>query len=620
MISISQGGGKMRDSDFSIKTRDQLIAELKELRQRVAALEEPDARYRGAMALLREQTHRAQLFFDFAGVIFVLLNAQGRVVLANRKACEVLGYERREVVGKDWFESFLPEGIREEVRTIFQKLVSGQARGLDYHENPVLTRTGQERLIAWHNTFLTDENGQVVGSLSSGEDITERKALEDERLALQAQLLQSQRMEAVGRLAGGIAHDFNNLLTIITGYTELLATGLEQDPKMMEKADVILQAAFKAAGLTRQLLAFSRRQVLQPKALDLNAVTRDMDKMLRRLIGEDIRVETQLDSELELVKADPGQIQQVLLNLVVNARDAMPKGGRLLISTANVQIDTGSDRLHRLHELPSPPSDLAPGAAPGTVRTGLHCAAPGDAKGMPWTHRAAPRDAGGMECTPGTTPGDAWYVTLSVSDTGDGISPDNLPHIFEPFFTTKEFGTGLGLSVVYGIVKQHEGSVEVSSTPGEGSTFTVFLPAFWAEQVEKETLAPQALNFKGHDEHVLLVEDDHGVRDFVSRALAQNGYRVTRAESAEDALEVFSRENGNFDLLFSDVVLPGRTGLDLAEEILGKVPDMPILLTSGYADQRSRWTEIRSRELAFLVKPYSLTELLQAVHGALHKQ
>ncbi len=403
---------------------------------------------------------------------------------------------------------------------------------------------------------VKDETGHVVNVLEGITDITERKRLEE-------QLRQSQKMEAVGRLAGGVAHDFNNLLTAITGYSELLLQNLADHHPLREDIEAIKKAGERAASLTRQLLAFSRRQTLQPQVLDLNATVADVKKMLRRLIGEDIELVTVLEPELGRVKADPGQLEQVIMNLAVNARDAMPQGGRLTIKTENVTLH--QDRCQ-----------LIPEARPGK------------------------------------------FVCLSVEDTGAGMGKDILQHIFEPFFSTRENGTGLGLAVVYGIVRQHEGWINVYSEPGRGSTFEVYLPTFSVEPKEgeiEETISLEGL--QGRGQRILVVEDDEGVRALVRRVLGQNGYVVFEAASAEEAVAIFEREGGDFHLILSDVVLPDAVGLQLVDYLLSRKPALRVLLSSGYTDRKSQWALIHERGFPFLQKPYASAELLLAIREAI---
>ncbi len=413
---------------------------------------------------------------------------------------------------------------------------------------------------------ITAFANQLAAALRKATLLNKLEESLEELKQTQDQLLQAQKMEAVGRLAGGVAHDFNNLLTAIKGYAELLLTTPELDEGVRSDIEQIKKAADQAAGLTRQLLAFSRRQPLQRRVIDLNKVVSEMDVMLRRLIGEDIELVSDLHDEIRL-KADPGQIEQVIINLVVNARDAMPEGGRLSVRTRAVVLDD-----HACLSMP--------GARPG------------------------------------------WFACVSIEDTGMGIPRDVMDQIFEPFFSTKGpgKGTGLGLAVVYGIVRQHGGWINVYSEPRHGTVFKIYLPAADGETEESADDTGKDRQSRGDGQRILLVEDERTVREFAARALRQSGYVIVEAGDAEEALRIFHKEEGHFDLVFSDVVLPDKSGIKLTEEIAEESPDMPVILSSGYTDQKSQWPMIEERGYRFLQKPYSLPELLgvvgEAVAGA----
>jgi PAS domain S-box-containing protein len=414
---------------------------------------------------LRREKDRAQRYLDIAGVMLVAIDADQRVTLINRKGCEILGYSEYEIIGKNWFDVFLPDELREEVRSIYLRLIRGDTRQLQYYENPVVTKDKKTRMIAWHNTILISEAGKILGTLSSGEDITERKQLEE-------QLYQSQKMEAIGRLAGGIAHDFNNLLTAIIGYSEIISKDSEVTPKNRNYIEEIKKSAQRAATLTQQLLAFSRKQILQPKILNLNILLKSTRDMLQRLIGEHIDMELSLSQELGMIKADPGKMEQVIINLSVNARDAMPLGGKLLVETRNARLDGVYCDLHK-------------GARPGN------------------------------------------YVLLQVRDTGKGIEPETMKHLFEPFYTTKDIGkgTGLGLATVYGIVRQSGGYIDVQSKMGIGTSVEIYLPQVVEKKVEHKREHLSHVTTVG-SETILFVEDDDMVRNMVTAILEEFGYHV----------------------------------------------------------------------------------------------
>jgi two-component system, cell cycle sensor histidine kinase and response regulator CckA len=387
-------------------------------------------------------------------------------------------------------------------------------------------------------------------------DITERKLLEN-------QLQQSRRMEAVGRLAGGIAHDFNNLLTIIKGYAELAEQRTGMQPDLRADIQQIENAAERASTLIRQLLAFSRKQVLQPKIIDLNAIVQGLDKLLGRLMGEHIEMVTRCGTNVGHVKADPAQIEQVIMNLVVNARDAMPKGGRLTVETVNVELDSTYARDH-------------------------------------------------VSVKPGS------YVMLAVSDSGIGMSPETVAHIFEPFYTTKGSGqgTGLGLSTVYGIVKQSGGYIWVYSEPNRGSTFKVYLPRVVAQVEAKPEVVELPAAGKG-SETILLVEDEEAVRELAKRILAAKGYSVVAAKSTKEAEQFAEKHGGKIHLLLTDIIMPGTSGRELAQRITARHPRTRVLYMSGYTDNVLAQGGVLEAGLSFLQKPFTPGALVQKVRDVL---
>ena len=424
------------------------------------------------------------------------------------------------------------------------------------HEYRVIHTDGSTHWI-WDRGFpIRDEAGRLTHYAGVAQDITERRRLE-------GQFRQAQKMEAVGRLAGGVAHDFNNLLTIINGYSELVLERLHPSDPLRGSIEEITKAGGRAASLTRQLLAFSRQQVLAPRVLDLNALVADVEKMLRRLIGEDIDLVMLPGAELGRVKADPGQIEQILVNLAVNARDAMPDGGKLAIETANVELD--------------------------------------DAQ----AHRSVVVPAG-------------HYVMLAVSDTGTGMDAATQAHIFEPFFTTKEKGkgTGLGLSTVYGIVKQSGGFIWVYSEPGLGSTFKIYLPS--VEDAAESVPGPEAPEPPfGGSETILLVEDEEAVRALASRILQERGYRVLESARPEDALQIAEHHQEPIDLLLTDVVLPKMSGRKIAEHLTALRPSTKVLYMSGYTDDAVFRSGVLESNTAFLQKPFTPSGLARKVREVL---
>jgi signal transduction histidine kinase len=419
-------------------------------------------------------------------------------------------------------------------------------------------RSGGEDLFFEISLYPIRSNGAVIGATEFIRDITDRKRAEKALRESERKLLQSHKLEAVGRLAGGIAHDFNNLLTVITGYADLALEKIGPAGVVLEELREMRSSAKKAAALTAQMLAFSRRQVLQPKVFSLDRLIGDMTKMLRRVIGEDIELSVRLEPSSGNVRADPAQIEQVLLNIVLNARDAMPRGGTVRVETREVVRD----------------------AVQGPV-----------------------------EVPPGR------YVLLTVADTGTGMDAETLSHVFEPFFTTKEEGkgTGLGLSTAYGIVKQSGGWIYCASSLGLGTTFTIWLPQI-RERAE-ESQAENPPHVAGGTESVLLVEDEASVRRFLCSVLAAAGYRMRVASNGAEALAVLLEEPA--DLVVTDMVMPRMGGKELATRVRQSYPGTKLLIISGYLSDASLSSWIRDDKLRLLSKPFGPRELLVAVRESL---
>jgi signal transduction histidine kinase/CheY-like chemotaxis protein len=406
---------------------------------------------------------------------------------------------------------------------------------------------------------------QIAGAIANAQLYTERIQSEKERAALEEQLHQSQRMEAIGQLAGGVAHDFNNLLTVIKGYSQISLMELKEGDPLKPNMEEIQNAATRAAELTKQLLAFSRRQIMEFKVLDLNTVLRNLNKMLRRLIGEDIELLTFLSGGLGRVKTDSGQIEQVVMNLVVNARDAMRNGGKMTIETANLELD----------------------------------------EEYAWKHVAV-------------KPGN--YVMLSVSDTGEGMSPEVRDRVFEPFFTTKERGkgTGLGLSTVYGIVKQSGGNIWVYSELGKGTTFKIYLPRV-DQPLSEERKPLRKEEIPLGNETILLVEDEEGVRKLAVRVLKKQGYRVPIASQGEEALSVCREYKEPIHLLVTDVVMPKMSGRDVARLLEQIHPETKVLYMSGYTDTAIAHYGVLDEGIEYLQKPFTVDALARKVREVLDK-
>ena len=501
---------------------------------------------------LRESKARFQELFNEAPVGYHEVDAEGRIFRVNRTELEMLGYTAEEMLGQSVSKFTVKEKTPQQpVLTNLTNIVSS-TQGF---ERTYQRKDGTTIPVLVERRVIREANGKVKSIRSTIQDITERKRAEEEREKMQAQLIQAQKMESIGTLAGGVAHDFNNLLTTIQGYAQLAMMSLKESDPFYENFKEIRQASVRAANLTRQLLLFSRQQAMDLNLINLNATVGNLMKMLRRLIGEDITIQTDLDPNLWMNMADAGNMEQVIMNLVVNARDAMPEGKNITIKTENVDIDEGYCETYKY-------------AHPGK------------------------------------------FVCLSVEDTGVGMDKEIIQHIFDPFFTTKGpgKGTGLGLSVVYGIVKQHEGWINVYSEPGRGSVFKVYLPASSVEskgEAKEEVISIQDCHGKG--ERILLVEDDDEIREFAKRVLFESGYVGFEAANAEEALSIFGKEKGDFHLVFSDVVLPVKSGLQLVEQLLCRKPELKVLLTSGYTDQKSQWPVICEKGYRFIQKPYGLT-------------
>jgi two-component system cell cycle sensor histidine kinase/response regulator CckA len=631
---------------------------------------------RQAESALRLERDRAQRYLDTAEVFLLKLDLEGRITLVNRYACAILGWAADELLGRDWISTCLPPRMEAVARKRFSDLLGGDSSIVD---GPVLTRSGEERLVEWRDRLLHDEDGKLIGTFSSGADITARHQATDalriaeermryaleaaavgiwdmdyttgvirwseilesqyglapgtfegtfeafverihphdrekvrgtiakamksgddfsvehrvilpdggvrcltgagrvhldrqgnpvrglgisldvsERHTLEAQYLQAQKMEAIGRLAGGVAHDFNNLLTAILGYCELLLADFEPDDPRQQDIAEIQKAGLSAAGLTRQLLAFSRKQIIEPTLLDVNSVVGDLKAILGRLIGEDVKVVMSLRAELPLIKADRGQMEQIVLNLAVNARDAMPDGGTLTVATGNVELDEEYANMH-------------------------------------------------FAVKPGP------YVMLEVTDTGGGMSPEVQACLFEPFFTTKEIGkgTGLGLATVHGIVTRCGGSVDVQSECGQGTSFKVYLPEADAEQVVSE--APPPVSWPRPGVHtVLVVEDAEGLRQLTKRLLERQGYTVLVASNADEALQVFEQNLG-IDVLLTDVVMPGGSGPELNQRLIELRPTLKVIYMSGYTDEAIVHHGVLKPGIAFLQKPFTADALVRKI-------
>jgi PAS domain S-box-containing protein len=496
-------------------------------------------------AELRASEARKAAILDSVFDCIITIDHEGRIIEFNRAAERTFGHSRVEVLGRRAVDVIVPPAQRSPQGDAFAPLFATEASLGERRETTGVRKDGSEFPMELAVTPVPLAQRRLYTVCLH--DITERKQIE-------AEFRQAQKMEAVGRLAGGVAHDFNNLLNVIGGYAELLLRQLPADGPLHKKAGEIARAAEKAAALTRQLLAFSRKQVLQPRVVDMNVIVGDVERMLARLIGENIELRTDLDAALGRLRADPGQMEQVLTNLVVNARDALPKGGRITITTRNVALD---ERFTREH----------PGSRPGP------------------------------------------HVMLQVSDTGVGMDAETLRHVFEPFFSTKAKGkgTGLGLAMVYGIVKQSQGYIWVDSQPGRGATFQIYLPRV-DEPAEAAQPAVHGAGATG-SETILLVEDEDVLRMMASEVLEASGYTVLEASGGEEAVRVSESHAGPIHLLVTDVIMPGISGPEVAQRLAASRPGMKVLYASGYTDDAIAQHGVLDAATAFLQKPYNASAL-----------
>jgi hypothetical protein len=512
---------------------------------------------------LHKALYRLQLQIRFMPLACIVWDPEYRIREWNPAAECIFGWSEAEACDKDIRELIVPPEEHELRFVQMEKILAEGDGSRTISVNT--TKSGKRITCEWFRTHLKDEAGNLAGVLSMANDITEEKKAEEALAQSLEQLRQSQKIEAVGRLAGGIAHDFNNLLTVITGYCELMMIKIGEGNPLLQDLQEISKSADRAAGLTRQLLAFSRRQILQPKVLEIDTLVPEMDKMLRRLIGEDIDLVTILGADAGKVKFDPGQIEQVIANLVINSRDAMPDGGAITIETANVELDQAFVRKHG-------------GAWPGP------------------------------------------HVMLAVSDTGCGMSPEILSKAFDPFFTTKEKGkgTGLGLSTVFGIVNQSGGCIYVYSEPGRGTTMKIYLPRVTGETSPKDEKRDAGFEDRLHgSETILIVEDEETLRKLASSILEGYGYTVLTAGDGEEALQLLSDRQGIPHLVLTDVVMPKMGGRGLSDRIKSIHPGTRVLFMSGYTDNAIVHQGVLNPGVSYLQKPFTPKALARKVREVL---
>jgi PAS domain S-box-containing protein len=511
---------------------------------------------REAEEALREGEQRLKRLLKNSNDIIAITNGNGVLISVSGASKTMLGFEPEGLVGQKTFDYVHPDDLALARKTFADALA-----------NPGITQRGEFRLRHRNGDWIEVEalgtswahDSGIAENVMNIRNISERKSAERERAKLQGQLQQAMKMEAVGRLAGGIAHDFNNLLTVIGGNVELARRDLDPSDPLAHYLVEVSKAAASAASLTGQLLAFSRRRIIVPRVLNPNDLIENLRKMLGRIVGEDIALQTNLAEELGAVKVDPGQFDQVVVNLAVNARDAMPEGGRLTIETANCDLDEAYCRQH---------ADVSPGR----------------------------------------------YVMIAVSDTGQGMDAEVRRRLFEPFFTTKPVGrgTGLGLAMIFGAVKQSGGTIDVHSEVGQGTTFKIYLPRIEAP-AEKLAVVPLSLDLPGGSETVLLVEDEASVRGLISSVLKRLGYKVLVAANGGEAFMLTEKYTGGIDLMMTDVVMPGMNGRELAERLRQFKPEMEVLFTSGYTESVIVHNAVVDERLNFIGKPYSMQGIARKI-------
>jgi PAS domain S-box-containing protein len=504
---------------------------------------------------LRESEKRLRLQINRMPIGCITWGPDFRVMTWNPAAEKIFGFNINEALGKHPYDIIVPKDVQAHVDKIWSRLLEGDTTAHSINEN--ITKDGRKIICSWSNTPLITEDGTVVGVLSMVQDITDHKRLEE-------QLLQAQKMEAIGQLAGGIAHDFNNILTAIIGFGTLLKSGVEKNDLLNSYAIQILTSAKKAASLTQSLLTVSRKQIISPKALDLNALIRGIENILSRIVGEDVELSIELTDKDLTVMADSTQIDLALMNLVTNAKDAMPDGGSLTITTELVRFDHEFIKAH------------------GYGKPGL-------------------------------------YALIAVKDTGEGMNEETKERIFEPFFTTKEIGkgTGLGLSMVYGIIQQHDGYIQVYTELNKGAVFEIYFPVIQStiKEVPKSVLSP----IQRGTETILVAEDDEQVRDLIREILTGAGYTVIEATDGEEALRAFQDNRDEIQLLIFDVVMPKRNGKDVYDEIKIIRPGIKAVFISGYDAHIIHKKEIIEEGLTFISKPISPDVFLKEVREVLDK-
>ena len=557
---------RKRAEDELIKYRDHLEDLVRdrtaELAQSNRLLQDDIAERKRVEASLKESEEKYRNILDSMFDGYTETDLSGRYVYMNRAAYEYMGYTKEEYLGRDYKQTMTPETAKKVFEIFNNVYKTGKPAKLVEYE--VYTKDRSVLHVEAHVTLMRDQSGKPNGFRNFSRVINERKQAEEEKKKIESQLHQAQKMEAIGTLAGGVAHDFSNLLMAIIGYADLALMKTNKENPFQEELEEIISASERASSLTRQLLAFSRKQVIQPKVLNLNRLLTDIKKMIGRLIGEDIEVLMIQEPSLWHVEIDPGQMEQVIMNLAVNSRDAMPKGGKLVIETKNVELD----EKYFLNQ--------------------------------------------GVEEKPGL------YVMMAVKDSGIGIDKEIQQRIFEPFYTTKEInkGTGLGLSTVYGIIKQNQGFIWVDSEPGYGSTFKIYLPKIERNEWIKEQGGTPIDELSG-SETILIAEDDDSLRKLLRSTLKKYGYKVLDAGNGEEAIEICNSYDGLIQLMITDVVMPKMNGKEAVDRIHLLYPQLKVIFMSGYTDETISHHGVLDPGLNFIEKPFKPEKLARKIREVL---